>query len=154
MHCKGAACKHLAPLALQLAKRFDDGSDHDAIKISLAESMVRIYSIMDAGSQFLQDAAKVEIAQLGKDLTQAYSVLSAEAHTIGLQMWRFTPKFHLLEHLCSDQICFGNPRYHSCYSDEDLVGLSIEVAESCHIKTMPITALCKWLILSFDVEVC
>ena len=45
-----------------------------------------------------------------------------------------------------------NPAYSWCYPDEDLVGLMIEIAETAHPTTMAITALVKWLILSFDVE--
>ena len=39
----------------------------------------------------------------------------------------------------------GNPRYWWCYSDEDLVGLLIDIAESCHVNTLAISTLYKWI---------
>jgi hypothetical protein len=48
---------------------------------------------------------------------------------------------------------FGNPRYFWTYPDEDLVGLSIEVAKSCHRNTLAVVSLAKWLILAFDVDI-
>jgi hypothetical protein len=58
---------------------------------------------------------------------------------------------HLVEHMTGEQAAtFGNPRYYWCYPDEDLVGLSVEVAENCHVKTMAEMVILKWLILAFD----
>jgi hypothetical protein len=39
------------------------------------------------------------------------------------------------------------------YPDEDLAGLSIEVAQSCHRNTLAIVSLAKWLVLAFDVDI-
>ena len=36
-----------------------------------------------------------------------------------------------------------------CYSDEDMVGQRVEMAESCHPSTMTTTALFKWLTIVF-----
>ena len=152
MHCIVAATRHLAKYALEVARKFHDGADHDNIKVFVIEAMVRIYAIMDAGGQFLSQVACTELAARANELIQGYSILNAEAHATSKMMWAFSPKFHLSFHLCVHQTIFGNPRYHSCYSDEDLVGLSIEVAESCHVRTLAIVALCKWLILAFNSE--
>ena len=43
----------------------------------------------------------------------------------------------------------GNLRFFWCYSDEDMVGQLVEVAESCLPSTMSTTALFKWLTLVF-----
>ena len=57
---------------------------------------------------------------------------------------------HIVDHLGECQSAeWGNP---ACYPDEDLAGVMIEIAETAHPTTMAITALVKWLILSFDVE--
>ena len=34
--------------------------------------------------------------------------------------------------------------------DEDLVGRMVEVAESCHVSTVAMTCMAKWLLLDFD----
>ena len=60
---------------------------------------------------------------------------------------------HLIEHMTGDQAAtFGNPRYYWCYTDEDLVGLTIEVPENCHVATVAEMVLVKWLILAFDQD--
>ena len=79
---------------------------------------------------------------------------STRGDNLRRRFWKFTPKAHLLDHLGEYQSAeWGNPAYSWCYPDEDLVGLMIEIAETAHPTTMAITALVKWLILSFDVEV-
>jgi hypothetical protein len=108
---------------------------------------------MEENSQFLTDAAKIELAEAGKSMCQAYSALSAEAFANDTRAWVFVPKWHILEHCLVEQASvFGNPRYFWTYPDEDLVGLSIEVAQSCHRNTLAIVSLAKWLILAFDVD--
>ena len=49
---------------------------------------------------------------------------------------------------------FGNPQRLWCYADEDLVGLQIEVAESCHVLTFATISLSKWLLLAFEDDEC
>ena len=44
------------------------------------------------------------------------------------------------------------PAYFWCYADEDLVGQMIEIGENCHIITLAITVLTKWLVCAFDVD--
>ncbi len=63
-------------------------------------------------------------------------------------MWKMIPKFHAFQHMCelNAQMC-GDPRFWWCYSDEDMVGFMIEVAEACHRSTMASTGLFKWLVL-------
>eukprot|EP00959_Pyramimonas_sp_CCMP1952_P056324 1176324-Pyramimonas_sp.AAC.1 len=52
-------------------------------------------------------------------------------------MYKFVPKFHLWEHLTEIYpSLMGNPRYFWTYSDEDLVGLAIGIAESVHPSTL------------------
>ena len=65
-------------------------------------------------------------------------------------LFKMTPKLHLWEHLCEYQaLTYGNPRYYWTYSDEDLVGNMIDIAETCHVRTMAVTVLFKWLHLYF-----
>ena len=47
----------------------------------------------------------------------------------------------------------GEPPFFLGYSDEDLIGTMVEVAESCHPRTMAATAILKWAILAFDPDV-
>ena len=75
-----------------------------------------------------------------------YASLAQEAVSDGERLWKLMPKLHLFVHLCEWQaVEVGNPRSYWTYVDEDLVGLLIEVAESCHPKTLAFSALFKWL---------
>ena len=40
---------------------------------------------------------------------------------------------------------YGSPSAYWTYADEDLVGKMIEVAETCHPRTLAETALLKWM---------
>ena len=84
-------------------------------------------------------------------IARLYSSLSNAAWENDENMWKITPKFHFLcGHLADQARRFGNPRFHWTYGDEDLVGLTIEVATSTHPRTTAIVALIKWAILAFD----
>ena len=52
--------------------------------------------------------------------------------------------------MCVDQICMGNPRYWWCYGDEDLVRITIGIADSVHPNTLAVSVLSKWLWCVFD----
>ena len=68
-------------------------------------------------------------------------------------MFKVVPKFHLMDHLCDlFASLWGSPRYFWTYSDEDLVGILTEVAESVHMNTLPMSVLFKWMWLCFDAE--
>jgi len=94
-----------------------------------------------------------KIKQIGNQLPQLYQRLYAEAANLGERMWKMTPKVHLVQELLLYQCAmWGNPIYYWCYSDEDLVGLMIEIARSCHLNTLAVTALVKWLLVCFDSD--
>ena len=153
LKCKAAAARHLADYALDVARRTSTGSTHDQLKIALAESLTRFYQIMEENGQFFSPGVQGDFRQVGNGLCSMLSILSAEAHAKGLRMWKYSPKVHLVEHMTGDQAAaFGNPRYFWWYADEDLVGLTIEVAENCHVFTVAEMVLVKWLILAFDLE--
>ena len=66
------------------------------------------------------------------------------------KLWKVTPKLHLLCTFVSGSPCrWVTHDFFWCYSDEDMVGQLVEVAESCHPSTMSTTALFKWLTFVF-----
>ena len=111
----------------------------------------RFYELLDSEARFFNAPAKTEVAKLGMDLLILYSQLSTEAKNERRKQWKWNPKHHLFQHLCEWCISeCGNPRFFWCYGDEDLVGKLIEVARSCHPRTMAEVAMFKWLLLTFD----
>ena len=65
-----------------------------------------------------------------------------------MRMWKMSPKFHILQHICEHQSWF-NPRMIWCYGDEDLQHLVQEVALSCHPTTTAHMTLYKWGVCNF-----
>ena len=80
-----------------------------------------------------------------------YCCLAAWAAERGLKLFQVTPKFHFWIHIAY-LARYQNPRLSWCYADEDLVGLTIEVAQSCSTRTISLMVLVKWLILAFDID--
>ena len=121
--------------------------------LGVCQHLVRFYEILDEQGQFLSDACKAELPSLGRTLCCLYAQLSQEALAAGTKLWKFSPKHHLVLHLCEWQaLDYGNPKYYWVYADEDLVGHMIEVAHSCHPRTMVVTAMYKWTLFAMDDE--
>ena len=126
-------------------------SAYDRTMLAVCQLLVRFYEILDGESMFLREAVKQEIKTLGFRMGVLYSNLAAMSVAAHEKKWNISPKLHIFVHLCEWQACeFGNPRYYWTYPDEDLVGLLIDIAETCHLKTLAVSALCKWLHLAFD----
>ena len=153
LKAKGAPTRHLATYALALSKRFSTGTEYDRTKIAICQCLVKVYDIMATGSMFLSPAALDAFRQAGQQMVLLHSKLHADCFSLGERRWKFPPKAHLIDHLVTIQAPrWGNPSYCWCYGDEDLVGLVIDCAQSCHSKTCATVALIKWLVIAFDRE--
>ena len=161
LKAKGAQVRHLAPFSLEVARRFARPGDpatcpearHDQLIIALNQLLCELYRIMATSSQFFTEAAKVRIQYIGNAMPQLYQQLYANAARLGVKAWKMTPKAHIVQELLIYQCqVWGNPAYYWCYCDEDLVGLTVEIAQSCHPSTLCVVALVKWLVLCFDCE--
>ena len=123
-----------------------DGSQHDTMAIDVARLLVRFYNIVQEEDRYLSDAACDELPLLGQKLAVLYASLANISLRNGQRLWKMVPKLHLFVHLCEWVApTYGNPSAYWCYADEDLVGKLIEVATSCHPKTLAETALLKWI---------
>ena len=80
-----------------------------------------------------------------------YQKLAEDHFKAKLRMWKLQPKLHLWVHLTEYQaIELGiNSAMYWTYPDEDLVRIMIEIAESCHPKTMAMSVLFKWVHVVF-----
>ena len=153
MKGKGVAIRHVVGYALRLMVQHGNGSSDDKLATAVCQLLVRFYEILSSESMFLSASIREELPQLGQRLAQYYQVLSANALAAKLQIWKMTPKLHLWMHLTMWQaIVHGNPRYWWTYADEDLVGLMVEIAETCHPRTVAVITLFKWLQIAFDKE--
>ena len=87
--------------------------------------------------------------EVSRGIIRLYAQLSHEAIVQRVKMWKMSPKHHIFTHLCEWQIpdLKLNPRSYWTYADEDLVGRTVEVAESCHVTTLAVVAMTKWLLM-------
>ena len=151
LKAKAAATRHLAKYALELMRTHGNGSADDLALTTVCELLVRFYEILESESQFLCASAKAELPRLGQRLAELYARLADTALRNDERLFKMVPKFHLWEHLTEQQALeYGNPRYWWTYGDEDLVGLMIEIADSCHPTTLAVSVLFKWLHVCFD----
>ena len=146
LKAKGAAARHLAPFALQLARSYLSPRI-----VALCECLVRFYNLIEAEGMFLSESAKVEMPILGQTLCELYSTLAIEAFERNERVWKITPKLHLTQHLLEWQCLYaGNPRFYWAYADEDLIGQMMECASSCHPRTLCGICMFKWITLTFS----
>ena len=134
LHTKGAIARCLVPYDLGLALQHL-GSREQLV----CQLLVRYYTLLASEGQFFSPAAKVEMPALGLRFCKEYSKLAAAAATARQNLWKVTPK------LSGSPCRWVTHDFFWCYSDEDMVGQLVEVAESCHPGTMSTTALFKWL---------
>jgi hypothetical protein len=151
LKAKAAHVRHLSRYALDIVLRFGARAVDQQLILSVIQMLVRFYEVLDAGSMFLDEQALAEIRTLGPGICKVYAELSSRALASKLKFWKMAPKFHIFCHLCEWQAAeWGNPRFYWTYADEDLVGLMIDIAQTCHPKTLAVNALFKWLHLVFD----
>eukprot|EP00959_Pyramimonas_sp_CCMP1952_P452710 9467039-Pyramimonas_sp.AAC.1 len=143
---KAAPVRKLAKYALHVVELFQDGSEHDRLVYALIRCLCKFYDIIDANSQFLPEESKNEMSVLGRKFCQIYNALAVQAFNDHIRMWKLSPKMHVLIHLCETQSATrGNPRFVWTYADEDLVGCMIDVARTCHVRTVSFSVLFTWL---------
>ena len=153
LKAKGAASRHIAEFALLLARRhLLDASERGRKAFAVAQCLVNFYRIIEDEGQYLSAGAKASIPKLGRQLCVLYAQLAREAFEDGERFWKMNPKLHLFLHLCEWLVPeLGlNPRQYWTYGDEDVVGQLVEVARSCHVRTLASTALFKWFLLFFN----
>ena len=131
LKAKAAATRHLAEYALLLMQEF--GTPEDRPVLAMSQLLCRFYQILSDESMFLGHDARRELPTVGRRLAMLYASVAEKAARDGIKMWKMHPKLHIFLHLCEWQgVEVGNPRFFWTYADEDLVGLLVEVAQSCH----------------------
>ena len=142
---KAAQTRVMAQFVLEFAQEHCDPNDEkEAAMLCVITLLIRFYKILADNSHFLSVAAKQELPRVGQVLAEQYSKLSSWSFDLRQKFWKTTPKLHMFKHMCEFQaLIMGNPRRWWTYSDEDLIGIMVEVAESCHPTTMAISILFK-----------
>ena len=153
LKAKAACTRHLAQHVLHLAQTF--GTSEDRRVSAVCQLLCEFYGIVSSESMFVTASAKEKSPKIGRNLAIIYSALAEQTLASHTRMWKMHPKLHLFVHMCEWQaVEVGNPRFYWTYSDEDLVGLPVEVAQSCHSKTLAASALLKWMHVNYMSDIC
>ena len=116
--------------------------------VAIAQLMAEFYALLEGEGLHLKQATIDRIMVLGSEVCALYAMLSVEAKEAKTKYWKVSPKMHIILHLCEWCIPDNglNPCYYWTYPDEDIVGSLIEVAETCHVRTLAGVALTKWIV--------
>ena len=149
LKAKAAATRHMMSYGLHLAQTY---LSEDRRIVAIAQLMAKFYSRLENEGPHLKQATIDRIMELGGEVCGLYANLSAEAKDARQKYWKVSPKMHVFLYLCEWCIPDSglNPRFYWTYPDEDLVGALIEVAETCHVRTLAGVALTKWIVFGFD----
>ena len=150
IRCKAAACRELCKYALFLLVTYGDsvtcGKPWADVELmtSLCQLLVQFYDVLAIGDMFLSNDHRDELARIGQYIADIYCRLARYALDDSAKFWKVVPKLHLFLHLVSQQTRL-NPRQFWVYSDEDLVGIMIDIASSLHPTGLPENTMLKWL---------
>ena len=116
------------------------------LRASLFAALVRADVVCRRASRHMLEGEREELAAACEEALLAYNALAAAAVEAGVPLWKVLPKHHALSHIAYDNGGV-NPRWVSCYPDEDMVGRVKRIYQRCHGQTAPERCLQRYLIL-------
>ena len=124
-----------------IACKINDGSLHANLRQSCVWGLLRYYDVIRVSGRTFTAAQLSELRFAGETMLVSYAALAIESVEHEINAWRIVPKFHLFQHLVETADVNGNPRFVSCYSDEDLVGKLAVFARHSHIATQDLNTM-------------
>ncbi len=99
--------------------------------------MSSYFHILRTSDRFLTGVQAVELDEAGHTFLYAYSALG----------WSITPKAHSFQHIVLDAVSDrSNPRFFTCFSDEDQVGRTMILAAASHSQTVVCSTVGNYLL--------
>ena len=138
-----AQTRHLLPIILEILRiALPITTCHEKTRFQCCLELTKVY---DEVINFTAGAAE-RAAEHCRRFNILYVELAMEQwHREGkLVVWRITPKFHLLNHLCEEMDETGSAADHWCYADEREIGKACKLAELTHAKTTNKTLMSKY----------
>jgi hypothetical protein len=108
--------------------------------------MVRWIAILDREPMFMSAEAAAEYRDAGFAYLRLYNSLAHSCVQAGVRRWKVRPKCHVLAHIfLRTEFSRMNPRFWSCWSDEDYIGKVCKLARATHSGTVARRTLDRWL---------
>jgi hypothetical protein len=103
------------------------------------------FNVVKTSGRFFTDDQVALLDRGGHAFLFAYSALAAKQANPTL--WHHVPKHHHFHHLVLDSaVDRMNPRYFTCFSDEDLIGQTLRVARRSHASTVVEHTVSFWIL--------
>ena len=104
--------------------------------------LAQYFHILSVGDRFFTQNEAKKLSEAGYTFLHMYSHLADLK--LGSHLWHIVPKFHHFQHLLDDALTdLGNPRFFTCFGDEDTVGQILRLAKAGHALTTVESALDK-----------
>lgn len=110
-------------------------------------ALAKFIHVLDRSGPWLTDREALEAWEAGQLYLDCHQHLADMALKAGQMFWKVRPKTHYMCHHVDD--CYNtrmNPRFLSCWIDEDFVGKLAKVGRACHRKTCSERTLQRYLL--------
>jgi hypothetical protein len=127
----------LAELTADFAVKCDASTKDEAELVSVCLwGLSTFFDVVRCSDRFFTDEQVALLDRGGHAHLFAYSAL-AEMHVPGNVLWHHVPKHHHFQHLLLDAASDrSNPRFFSCFADEDAIGKTLRIARKSHATTV------------------
>ena len=153
---KCASQRKLAPVVLQLAREYDDGSTFRQMRTKCLENLCKFYEILENASMYLTSSESHQISECVEHALIYYGALASEARRLKQAKWSTVNKHHFFWHVGASAQ-YINCRLLWCYQNEDFMRHIGKVASSVmvgsHILECSRKVTERWRIgRSFDMR--
>eukprot|EP00959_Pyramimonas_sp_CCMP1952_P198920 4160600-Pyramimonas_sp.AAC.1 len=136
----------LAELTLECVTLLPESCKHEARIVSTcAWGLAQYFHVLKSSDRFFSEGQAADLDNAGHAFLHMYTELNRASADPTL--WVHIPKMHQFQHLLLDALDDkNNPRFFHCFSDEDMVGIMIRTAKSCHANTVVTGSVDKYAI--------
>ncbi len=126
----------LADVSLEFSRKcHNDDKRQAGVLSSCLWGLAEYFHVIKSADRFFTDAELPRLYHASHTFLYMFSEMSRESDD--LLMWSHIPKMHQFHHLILDALDDrNNPRFFHCFGDEDMVGIMLRTARSCHSLTV------------------
>lgn len=148
LHAKAANCKHLMPFIAELAISAAEQAStiYSRTRAACAWSMAAYHATLDGAGRYLTADETEKVCSLARGFLDTYQALARMSIDNSRRQWHIVKKHHYFVHSIIDvRRTRKNPRFFTCYADEDFVGRIAAVTRRLHRKTVANRCLTRYL---------
>ena len=122
-------------------------SRETTLVVACLQSVAQFISVLDNEPMFMTAAGRLQAVQHGWNFLRCYVELAACAIAARRCRWLLRPKLHTVAEIIYklEVVSYMNPKFSSCFMDEDFVGWACRLAKSLHPETVGLRSLQRYL---------